>query len=190
MLRQILASEEAKICLSKSSFIIFWKNFHFFYFSVVKIHFLQKVLKKWSRTIALWYNVKTPIGCVIFKNVNYVYLKKCFWFCGNEGRQKISFASGEVTVDKILNKIYGINTCYQKLDVFYERRLINNFFFRICSSLLSLNVKIIGISHIEIKESIFKYVCLSKYKRTVFVSFQLVPLWLTLEGGTNIGGWN
>ena len=99
---------------------------------MVKIHFLQKVLKKWSRTIALWYNVKTPIECVTFINVNYVYLKKCFWFCGNEGRQKISFASGEVTVDKILNKIYGINTCYQKLDVFYERRLINNFFFRIC----------------------------------------------------------
>merc|ERR1711873_294120 len=47
--RQNLASEEAKICFSKSSFIIFLKNFlSFFGFSMVKIHFLQKVLKKWS----------------------------------------------------------------------------------------------------------------------------------------------
>ena len=44
-----MASEEAKICFSKSSFIIFWKIFKvFFGFSMVKIHFLQKVLKKWS----------------------------------------------------------------------------------------------------------------------------------------------
>jgi len=39
---QNLASEEAKICLSKSSFS------SFFGFSMVKIRFLQKVLKKWS----------------------------------------------------------------------------------------------------------------------------------------------
>ena len=45
----VIASEEAKICLSKSSFIIFWKIFLvFFGFSMVKIHFLQKILKKWS----------------------------------------------------------------------------------------------------------------------------------------------
>ena len=39
MSQQNLASEEAKICLSKSSF---------FGFSMVNIHFLQKVLKKCS----------------------------------------------------------------------------------------------------------------------------------------------
>ena len=38
----VIASEEAKICMSKSRFIIF------FGFSMGKIHFLQKVLKKWS----------------------------------------------------------------------------------------------------------------------------------------------
>ena len=39
----VIASEEAKICLSKSSFIKVFLGF-----SMVKIHFLQKVLKKWS----------------------------------------------------------------------------------------------------------------------------------------------
>ena len=38
-----------KISLPKGSFIIFWKFFlSFLGFSMVKIHFFQKVLKKWS----------------------------------------------------------------------------------------------------------------------------------------------
>ena len=41
----VIASEEVKICLSKSSYISFWNFLVFFLFSMVKIHFFQKVLK-------------------------------------------------------------------------------------------------------------------------------------------------
>ena len=44
----VIESEEAKSCLSKSSFIIFWKFSRFFLYFQWYFSILQKVLKKWS----------------------------------------------------------------------------------------------------------------------------------------------